>query len=105
MSAQIETNIKVEFKSRDRISVLFRLILVAPIAIFESSFSISDASNGWPTAFLVLPALLALVFVRSIQVMYLALIKRFLGFQIESSLLCFYFKMVIPQLSRIQELK
>ena len=62
MSAQIETNIKVEFISRDRISVLFRLILVAPIAIFSSSFSISDATNGWPTAFLVLPALLALVF-------------------------------------------
>ena len=62
MSAQIETNINVEFISRDRISVLFRLILVAPIAIFSSSFSISDATNGWPTAFLVLPALLALVF-------------------------------------------
>ncbi|MEY4959454.1 MAG: hypothetical protein RL271_828 [Actinomycetota bacterium] len=62
MSNQIQSKITLELTGRDRVSVLFRLILVAPIAIFSSSFSISDATNGWPTAFLVLPALLALVF-------------------------------------------
>jgi hypothetical protein len=62
VSNQIQSKITLELTGRDRVSVLFRLILVAPIAIFSSSFSISDATNGWPTAFLVLPALLALVF-------------------------------------------
>ena len=62
MSNQIQSKITLELTGRDRVSVLFRLILVAPIAIFSSSFSISDATYGWPTAFLVLPALLALVF-------------------------------------------
>jgi len=62
VSNQIQSKITLELTGRDRVSVLFRLILVAPIAIFSSSFSISDATNGWPTSFLVLPALLALVF-------------------------------------------
>ena len=79
MSAQIETNIKVEFNSRDRISVLFRLILVAPIAIYSSSFSISDATNGLPTAFLVLPALFALVFREVYPTYVLSFNKALLG--------------------------
>lgn len=62
MSNQIQTKIELELTARDRVSVLFRLILVVPIGIFAMSFSISDTQNGWPTSFLVLPALLTLVF-------------------------------------------
>ena len=68
MSNQIETQIDVTLTDRNRVTALFRLVLVAPIAIFVASFapSIADSEssdlNALFTGFLALPVVLALVF-------------------------------------------
>lgn len=68
MGRQIETNIAVQFSNRDQMSVLLRLFMVIPAAIFLSSFASSnwvDSSNDWrfyASGFLAVPAFLAIVF-------------------------------------------
>ena len=63
MANQIETFISVETHNRDRVSVGFRWILVAPIAIFLATFdSLSPHMMSWFSGLLVFPVLLALVF-------------------------------------------
>ena len=68
MSNQIETQIDVTLTERNRVTALFRLVLVVPIAIFVASFapSIADSEssdlNALFTGFLALPVVLALVF-------------------------------------------
>jgi hypothetical protein len=68
MSNQIETQIDVTLTERNRVTALFRLVLVVPIAIFVASFapSIADTEstdlNGLFAGFLALPVALALVF-------------------------------------------
>ena len=68
MSNQIETHIDVTLTDRNRVTALFRLVLVVPIAIFVASFapSIADSEssdlNALFTGFLALPVVLALVF-------------------------------------------
>jgi hypothetical protein len=64
MSNQIETQIDVTLTERNRVTALFRLILVVPMAIFVASFapSWSTSSESWTVGFLVLPVALALVF-------------------------------------------
>jgi hypothetical protein len=68
MSNQIETQVDVTMTERNRLSALFRLILVAPIYIFLASFTPSVASleNGDFSAlyagFFVIPVALAIVF-------------------------------------------
>ena len=68
MSNQIETQIDVTLTDRNRVTALFRLVLVVPIAIFVASFapSIADSEssdlNALFTGFLALPVALALVF-------------------------------------------
>ena len=68
MSNQIETQIDVTLTDRNRVTALFRLVLVVPIAIFVASFapSIADSEssdlNALFTGFLALPVVLALVF-------------------------------------------
>ena len=64
MSNQIETQIDVTLTERNRVTALFRIILVVPMAIFVASFAPSWSTNteSWAVGFLVLPVALALVF-------------------------------------------
>jgi hypothetical protein len=64
MSNQIETQIDVTLTERNRVTALFRLILVVPMAIFVASFapSFSNNAENWSVGLLVLPVALALVF-------------------------------------------
>lgn len=74
MSQQIETQIDVTLTERNRISALFRIILVVPMAIFVASFAPTDLStsnsNYLSVGFLILPTALAIV-VRQIYPTYL----------------------------------
>jgi hypothetical protein len=65
MSNQIETTITVQLENRDRKSVLLRIFLVVPIAIFVSAFTAwsgSSEASTFLSGLLFLPVLLALVF-------------------------------------------
>ena len=65
MSNQIETTITVQLENRDRKSVLLRIFLVVPIAIFVSAFTAwtgSSEASAFLSGLLFLPVLLALVF-------------------------------------------
>jgi len=75
MSNQIETQIDVSLTERNRLTALFRLVLVVPMAIFIASFApASDLSGGdasyFMVGFLSLPVFLAIVF-RQIYPSYL----------------------------------
>jgi len=72
MSNQIETQIDVTLTDRNRLTAFFRLILVAPMAIFIASFAPSTSGNNrdWSVGLLFLPVALALVF-RQIYPSYL----------------------------------
>ncbi|MSW03411.1 MAG: DUF4389 domain-containing protein [Actinobacteria bacterium] len=74
MSPQIQTQIDVSLTERNRVSALFRIILVMPMAIFVASFAPTDLStsrsNYMAVGFLVLPVALAIV-VRQIYPTYL----------------------------------
>jgi len=82
MSNQIETEIDVTLTDRNRVTALFRIILVVPAAIFVASFASDVSSSGWSAAGLfVLPPLLALVF-RGVYPSYaLTLNESLLGLQ------------------------
>ena len=65
MSNQIETQITVQLENRDRKSVLLRIFLVVPIAIFVSAFTAwtgSSEASAFLSGLLFLPVVLALVF-------------------------------------------
>ena len=67
MNTQIETHIDVTLTERNRITALFRIILVLPMAIFVASFMppsdlSTSESSYFAVGFLVLPVGLALVF-------------------------------------------
>lgn len=66
MSNQIQTLIQVELEDRNRLTALFRLIIVMPVAIYVSAFAIDSMSaDTWGYSLgglIVLPTLLALVF-------------------------------------------
>ena len=65
MSNQIETTITVQLENRDRKSVLLRIFLVVPMAIFISAFTAwsgSTEASTFLSGLLFLPVLLALVF-------------------------------------------
>jgi hypothetical protein len=66
MSNQIQTLIQVELEDRNRLTVLFRLIIVMPVAIYFSAFAINSFStDNWSYSLgglIILPTLLALVF-------------------------------------------
>lgn len=72
MSNQIETQIDVTLTERNRLTALFRIILVVPMAIFVASFAPnwSNNSESWTVGLLILPAALAIVF-RQIYPSYL----------------------------------
>ena len=67
MSNQIETQIDVSLTERNRLTALFRLVLVVPMVIFIASFGpAADPSSGDASYFMVgilsLPVFLAIVF-------------------------------------------
>ena len=72
MSNQIETQIDVTLTERNRLTALFRIILVVPMAIFIASFAPNWSNNtdSWSVCLLILPAALAIVF-RQIYPSYL----------------------------------
>lgn len=66
MSNQIETQIDVTLTDRNRLTSLFRLILVVPAFIFVSSFASladlkTDSTAGIAAGFFIVPVVLALV--------------------------------------------
>jgi hypothetical protein len=83
MSNQIETQIDVTLTERNRVTALFRIILVVPMAIFVASFAPSWAANteSWTIGFLVLPVALALVFRQVYPSYLLAFNEAFLSLQ------------------------
>jgi hypothetical protein len=74
MSQQIETQIDVTLTERNRMSALFRIILVVPMAIFVASIAPTDLStsnsNYLSVGFFILPTALAIL-VRQIYPTYL----------------------------------
>jgi hypothetical protein len=67
MSNQIETQIDVSLTERNRLTALFRLVLVVPMAIFIASFVpsadlSSDDASYFMVGFISLPVALAIVF-------------------------------------------
>jgi TRAP-type mannitol/chloroaromatic compound transport system permease small subunit len=61
MSNQIETLIEYQLENRDKKTVFWRGILVAPMVAFLAAFT-EMAHWGWTSGFLVVPTLLALLF-------------------------------------------
>lgn len=62
MSNQVETHIDVQLTNRNRATVFWRGILVAPFVIFVNSFQSLTAHAGWSAPAIVVPAFLTLVF-------------------------------------------
>ena len=61
MANQIETIINVQLENRDKKTVFWRGILVAPMIAFVAAFT-PMADNGWATGMIVIPAGLAILF-------------------------------------------
>ena len=61
MSKQIKTDVEVTYKKRNKTTVFWRGILVFPVAVFICSFAV-QSNAGFEAGFIILPALLALVF-------------------------------------------
>jgi len=83
MSNQIETQIDVTLTERNRVTALFRLILVVPMAIFVASYAPSWGNNTetLTVGFLILPVALALVFRQVYPSYLLAFNEAFLSLQ------------------------
>lgn len=67
MSRQITTRIEIQFENRNQITVLFRAILIVPIAVYASSFGsyasdVSDSDSLYFGGLFILPVVLALLF-------------------------------------------
>ena len=64
MSNQIETQIDVTLTERNRLTALFRIILVVPMAIFVASVAPNWSNNtdSWTIGIVILPTALAIVF-------------------------------------------
>jgi hypothetical protein len=61
MSKQIKTDVEVAYKKRNKATVFWRGILIFPVAVFIGSFAI-NSNSGVAAGFIVIPALLALLF-------------------------------------------
>jgi len=61
MSKQIKTDVEVTYKKRNKTTVFWRGILVFPVAVSICSFAV-QSNAGVAAGFIILPALLALVF-------------------------------------------
>ncbi len=83
MSNQIETQIDVSLTERNRVSALFRIILVVPMAIFVTSFAPQqfDTNNtSWVMGFFILlPVALSIVFRQAYPTYLLAFNEAFMS--------------------------
>ncbi len=82
MSNQIETQIDVTLTDRNRLTALFRIILVVPIAIFIASFAPGQLDNnntGWAAGFFILPVALSIVFRQAYPSYLLAFNEAFIS--------------------------
>jgi hypothetical protein len=82
MSNQIETQIDVSLTERNRVTALFRLILVMPMAIFVGSFApqqFDSTSAAWAAGFFILPVIFSLVFRQAYPSYLLAFNEAFLS--------------------------
>jgi hypothetical protein len=61
MINQVETIINVQLTNRDKKTVFWRGILVAPVFVFLASFT-QGSDTGWTTGLIILPLVLALLF-------------------------------------------
>jgi TRAP-type mannitol/chloroaromatic compound transport system permease small subunit len=61
MSKQIKTDVEVTYTKRNKTTVFWRGLLVFPVAVFICSFAV-QSNAGFAAGFIILPALLALVF-------------------------------------------
>jgi TRAP-type mannitol/chloroaromatic compound transport system permease small subunit len=61
MSKQIKTDVEISYQKRNQATVFWRGILVFPVAIFICSFAV-QSNAGFAAGFIIVPALLALVF-------------------------------------------
>ena len=82
MSNQIETQIDVSLTERNRLTAFFRLIRIAPVAIFILSFApqqFDSDSMSWVAGFFVLPVVLSIVFRQAYPSYLLAFNDAFLS--------------------------
>jgi len=82
MSNQIETQVDVTLTERNRVTALFRIILVVPMAIFVAAFAPQqfDTTNTvWAAGFFVLPVVLSIVFRQAYPSYLLAFNEAFLS--------------------------
>ena len=61
MSKQIKTDVEFNYKKRNQTTVFWRGILVFPVAVFICSFAVQSNAD-FAAGFIIVPALLALVF-------------------------------------------
>lgn len=69
MSKQIKTDVEINYKKRNQITVFWRGILLFPVAIFICSFAV-QSNAGFAAGFIIVPALLTLV-IREVYPSYL----------------------------------
>jgi len=82
MSNQIETQVDVTLTERNRVTALFRIILVMPMAVFVAAFAPQqfDTTNTvWAAGFFVLPVVLSIVFRQAYPSYLLAFNEAFLS--------------------------
>jgi hypothetical protein len=61
MSKQIKTNVEISYKKRNKATVFWRGLLVFPVLVFIGAFAV-QSNAGFAAGFIIVPALLALVF-------------------------------------------
>jgi hypothetical protein len=84
MSNQIETQVDVSLTERNRLSALFRIVLVVPMVIFVASFATTQFNSNntaWATGFFTLPVLLSIVFRQAYPSYLLAFNEALLSLQ------------------------
>ncbi len=99
MNQQITTYIQLQVKNRDRITVLFRAILIIPIAILANSFNGFDSSNSYVAGVLFFPVVLTLLFRGSYPSYVLAFNKALLGLSVR---ICAYFLLLTDDYPSIE---
>lgn len=99
MDNQIRTYIQLQVKSRDRITVLFRVILIIPIAILAESFSSQASSDSYIAGLFFLPVVLTLLF-RGVYPSYVLQINKAL--MALSVRICAYFLLLTDDYPSIE---
>ncbi len=82
MSNQIETQVDVTLTERNRLTSLFRIILVVPMAVFVAAFApqqFDTTNTGWAAGFFILPVALSIVFRQAYPSYLLAFNEAFLS--------------------------